>query len=108
MEQLRVVVKEPQNAKEKEMLIDHSNEAIQKIVGGYYEAFSHPELEGVVILCNENGKLQGLEQNIWMENLGFGGEWVVGNIIFVGYDGEGEFVNLTDRQIEDITTFIWD
>lgn len=108
MEKLKVVVKKPQMAKEEVQMIDHSNEAIQSIVEGYYEAISHPDLKGIVILCNEDGRAKGLAQNLWMENVGIGGAWLLGTIIFVGYDNKGEYIDLTDKQIEDISSFIWD
>lgn len=36
-------------------------EALQKAVGGYIEAVT--VLEGVVVLCNEEGRLMGLPEN---------------------------------------------
>lgn len=104
MEKLKVVVKKPQMAKEEVQMIDHSNEAIQSIVDGYYEAVTHPELgRDIIILCNENGMALNLPDNIW-----FGRYYILGTVIFTTANEEGEFVDLTDEQIKRISSFLWD
>ena len=58
---------------------------MQKIVGGLY--------------CNDEGKLQGLHPALVVTKNGKTVEMICGNILFCGYDSEGETVPLTDKQI---------
>lgn len=67
---------------------------LQDAVGGYIEPVYLPDLnpEGIVLLVNEEGLLQGLPPN---ENLyPF---FFCGNVVFVGVEGE-DFVGLTKKQ----------
>lgn len=78
--------------------IENKLEAMQKLVGGYIEPLQIEH--GVCIVCNEEGKLEGLELNralrteegeIW--------EIIAGTFFIVGDDYEnGEFISLTDEQ----------
>lgn len=54
---------------------------LQKFVGGYIETVKL--FSDVIVVCNEEGKLKGLDHNctIW-------GEDFVGDIFFCGVDGE--------------------
>ena len=107
MENIKVVVKEPNGAKEQVKEIPNTLEALQEAVGGYITQVGHPELRGIGIICDEEGLLKRKDQNLWMENLGFGGQWLVGTIVFVGMGEDGEYASLTDEQIEQISNFIW-
>lgn len=65
--------------------IPNTLEALQAEVGGYIEAVT---LDAeTVIICNEEGRLLGLEPNITINEYPF-----VGTILVVGVDGE----NFTD------------
>ena len=58
---IKVLLYEP--CKEPRMVeIDNSLKAMQDVVGGYIEVLS-PWSNDVVIVCNEEGKLRGLEPN---------------------------------------------
>ena len=107
MKNIKVVIKNHNGAKEEVKEIPNTLEALQKAVGGYITQVGHPELQGIGIICDEEGLLKGKDQNIWMENIGFGGQWLVGTIVFVALGEDGEYANLTDEQIEKISNFIW-
>lgn len=56
-------------------------ENLQKYVGGYIEAVAFPT--GIVVICNEEGKIRNLPPNGIVGGIEF-----VGNIIFAGVQGE--------------------
>ena len=49
---------------------------------------------GIVLCCNEEGKLNGMAPNRWL-----GADIICGPFFLVGDDGSGEFVDLTDEQM---------
>ena len=65
-------------------------EALQKAVGGYIEAVT--VLEGVVVLCNEEGRLMELP-----ENRSFFLSGIRGDCLICGVDGE-EFASLSEQE----------
>ncbi|MGN0532994.1 MAG: DUF3846 domain-containing protein [Eubacterium sp.] len=67
-------------------------EVLQNLVGGYIECVSIGN--NIDMVCNEEGKLIGLEPHIF-----FKGDIICGDVFFVGVDAP-EFVSLTDEQIE--------
>ena len=70
--------------------------SMQESVGGYIQAV---DLEPhVSLICNEEGKLLGLEGNRSLDN-----DVLVGNFFIAGNNDEGEFTSLTDEQIEKYT-----
>ena len=74
--------------------IPNTLESIQAEVGG---GLFQPLYvgEGIVLCCNEEGKLNGMEPNRWL-----GDEDIIcGPFFLVGDDGEGDFISLTDKQI---------
>ena len=76
---------------EKEILNDL--QSVQAEVGG--GLFQPVYLgNGVVLCCNEEGKLNGMEPNRWLED-----EIICGPFFLVGDNGRGEFVSLTDEQM---------
>ena len=62
---------------------------LQDIVGGYIQAVPY---EDFLLICNEEGKLQGLAPNFF-----HGNDLIVGDVVFVGQNGEN-FVSLTLAQ----------
>lgn len=72
--------------------IENTLEAFKKEVGGWIETVTLAE--DCCIICNEEGRLQGLPYN-----LTFGGVSFVGTILFVGVKGD-EFTDLRDEQIK--------
>lgn len=61
MENIKVLVVEPEKIP-REAEIENSLESLQSIVGGYIEA-TYPFSDPVAIICNEEGKLQGMPLN---------------------------------------------
>lgn len=94
---IKVLKVEPDKAPE---LIEMKNEldAMQAIVGGYIEVY--PLADDVAIVCNEEGKMNGLELNRPIYHNGQIVEIIAGTFFIAGDDiSIGEFVSLTDAQI---------
>lgn len=81
---IKVIIKKPGQAP-RLTVIENSLEAFQRAVGGYIETYKI--CSDLCIVCNEEGKLEGLPFNVE-----YMGEQFVGNIIFVGVD-EDEFTD---------------
>lgn len=72
--------------------IDNTLEALQGAVGGYIEAVRLSR--GIVILCDEEGKLKGLAPNIELRD-----DFIFGNVLFVQSDDDGEFTDISWKNI---------
>jgi uncharacterized protein YuzE len=75
-------------------------EEYQKIVGGYIETYRIDD--EYLLICNEEGKLIGLEPN-----MRYRGDVIVGPIIFAKYNHEGEILGLAgieeaDKLVRDL------
>jgi hypothetical protein len=90
---LRVVGIEPGKPAYEAEIAD-SLRAFQQAVGGNMEVFC-PFDDNAVIVCNEEGKIDGLPPNRTVH-----GEPMVGNLVIVGDNGEGGFCSLTDEQTQ--------
>ena len=78
---------------------------LQRLVDGWIEIVDFPDLEGVQIVCNEEGKLEGLDPNVYI----YGGlDLIVGSAVIIGTDGYGESISLTPEQIKDAQEYIED
>jgi len=89
-----------------EIEIGSSLKSLQEIVGGYIEVV-YPFDDSVAVICNEEGKIMGLEMNrpIHDED-GVIYDMICGTMIVVGDDEDsGEFVSLTDKQVEYYTKY---
>jgi hypothetical protein len=89
MSKITVIVKEPSQAPEVRT-IENTLESLQGIVGGYIEVVSFTP--SVLMICNEEGKLDGLPHNFSMRL-----DEIVGSVLFVSSDGE-DFASLTESQ----------
>lgn len=76
-------------------------ENLQEAVGGLIEIIDIED--NVCILCNEEGKLTGLEGN-----RALGEDILVGTFYVCGSNDEGELTSLTDSQIEKYIQFFWE
>lgn len=76
-------------------------ENLQKAVGGLIEIIDIED--NVCILCNEEGKLIGLEGNRRLAN-----DILVGAFYVCGSNNEGELISLTDTQIEKYKQLFWE
>lgn len=95
---IKAVVKKPGDTHGQIVEIENRLEEFQSIVGGYIETW--PLTEDILIVLNEEGKLEGLKPNILVSN---GGrfELIAGNVIIVGDDGEN-FISLNNKQIDQL------
>jgi Domain of unknown function (DUF3846) len=97
---MKVVVKEvnkPMEVKE----IENTLEDAQALVGGYIEIVRLPE--GILLVLNEEGKLQGLEANFKLGN-----DMIVGDVFFTKSDEEGDFVTLSDMEIALVKSWFYE
>ena len=79
----------------KEIIIDNTLEAKQKIVGGDIECVYLQSNDDVVLICNEEGKINGMKLN---REIGY--DIIAGPFLIVGDDYEnGEFKSLTSNQL---------
>lgn len=93
-EKIRCLLVEPYELP-KEIKIDNTLEEKQKLVGGYIECTYLPNDPSVVIICNEEGKINGMKLNRYI-----GHDIIAGPFLIVGDDYEnGDFKSLTDEQI---------
>lgn len=75
--------------------IDNTLEAKQNLVGGYIECVYLPNDNNVVLICNEEGKINGMKLN-----RDIGHDIIAGPFLIVGDDYEnGDFKSLTEDQI---------
>lgn len=83
-EKIHVMVKEPgADSKWERREVDNTLRTFQGLVGGYIEAVT--VCDGLVLIVNEEGKLQGLEPNVF-----FRGDWLVGTVVAVGVNKDHE------------------
>lgn len=78
-----------------EIEIDNTLEEKQKLVGGYIEQAFLPKDDSVVLICNEEGKINGMKPN-----RDIGHDIIFGPFLIVGNDYEnGGYKSLTSEQI---------
>ena len=87
---MTAIYKAPGKAPE---IIDIPNtlEALQEKVGGYIETVTFAT--DACIICNEEGRLKGMEDNCWLMGVHF-----CGPILIVGVDGE-EFADMPEDML---------
>lgn len=85
MNKIKVIIKYPHRAPYSAK-IANKLESLQKIVGGYIETATLEN--GLVVICNEEGRLHGLSRNCKLCGIEF-----VGPIIFAGISGD-EFASV--------------
>lgn len=88
---MKVVIKKA-GQKGKIAEISNTLEALQEVVGGYIECV--PIGSDAVIICNEEGKMYQMPENVLYHN-----DIIVGDIIFCGTDKE-EFCDIPQSAIE--------
>jgi len=78
-----------------EVEIPNTLNSLQKQVEGYIEYYYIPDTDDVVIICNEEGKINGMGPNREV-----GRDIIFGPFLIVGDDYEqGETISLTDEQV---------
>jgi hypothetical protein len=99
--EIRVVIVEPLKPP-REAVIRNTLEAMQSTVEGYIEA-TYPFADDVVLLLNEEGKMNGLTPNraMWDERSHQVQDIIVGTFIIVGKDERNSsFASLTPEQVK--------
>lgn len=76
--------------------IGNDLKSMQSVVGGYIEEISLSD--NAVLVCNEEGKIKGLEANRRVGN-----DVIAGTFFIAGDDGSEDLVSLTDEQIKHYT-----
>lgn len=82
---IRAIIKRPDEKYGHVTNISPSLTNLQRIVDGPIETVSF--YPGCVLICNEEGKLRGLQRNFYMGTIPFG-DVIVGEVAIVGVDGE--------------------
>ena len=77
---IKAIIKKPEDEFGKLVEVENELEVFQNIVEGYIETTGYKNL---VIICNEEGKLRGLQSNVVL-----GREMLVGTIIVCGASGD--------------------
>jgi hypothetical protein len=77
---IKAIIKKPEDEFGRLVEIENELQVLQSIVGGYIETTGYKNL---VIICNEEGKLRGLQPNVVL-----GREMLVGTIIVCGASGD--------------------
>jgi hypothetical protein len=80
------------------MEVQDELEYLQLIVGGQLEYVACHDEEGFVIMCNGEGKLLGLEPNIWLGL--YSHDYLAGQFFVCKADEEGEMVSLSKKEAE--------
>ena len=85
MNKIKVIIKRPDEEFGHVSWISNTLENLQKTVGGYIETV--PIGGGAISICNEEGKLKGLQPNFWVGPRLYS-DLIVGTAIIVGTSGE--------------------
>lgn len=86
--------------------IGNNLHSMQQAVGGHIQAV-YPYEEAVVLICNEEGKLDGLPLNRALRDEdGDIYDVVAGNFFLAGI-GEDDFIDLPDELVEQFTEQFW-
>ena len=88
---IKAIIKKPGEACRVKR-ISNTLKSLQKLVGGFIQTV--PWVDGMVVICNEEGKLRNLPFNIRLRD-----DIIVGTLVIVGTDGE-EFTDVTDELLE--------
>ena len=93
-ENMRAILKTPDSEELQIVEIENELKALQKAVEGWIECVTLRD--GICLIVNADGKYSNLPVNCR-----FNGDWIKGNMLFVGSAGEN-FCSLTDGQIEEV------
>lgn len=84
--------------------IENSLKAKQSYVGGLIQVIC---IEGIDIICNDEGKLQQLPPNrVWLDENGEALDIFCGNILAVRHNEEGEFTSIRPEDISVINQYL--
>lgn len=80
--------------------VENTLDGIRSAIGGYFEALVFSEEHNIIMICDESGKLKGLDFNFYL--YGDDGsviDHIVGNVLFVSAKGE-DLRELDGEQID--------
>ena len=98
---MRIVYKEPEK-EPRSMIIPNTLKMLQDLVGGYIETAAFDD-SGIIVICNEEGRLLGLEPNFFGIKAG---SLFVGPCVLVRDDGGEDFESLTDEDVKRLTNVL--
>ena len=102
MNSTMTVLKIMPGRKPEKITIPHTLDAMQYLVCGSIQAI-YPYEDNVALVCNEEGKLLGLEGNRRL-----GTDIITGVFYVVGENGRGNLISLTGKQMEKYRRRFWD
>lgn len=92
-EKIRIIYRQPLHTA-REMTVDNTLEAVQELVGGYIETVPL-NMPGVILVCNEEGKLRGMKPNPYPGIPDLVGPWFICGVSGEEFDDvPREFVKL--------------
>ena len=113
MESTMTVLKVMPGRKPERITIPHTLDAMQSMVCGYIQAI-YPYEDSIAIVCNEEGKLLGMEPNRAIRNEDGDILDIICGTFFICGLSEDDFGSLTEEQITCYTklfqypeTFLW-
>lgn len=84
----------------KKISVKNSLRDLQNLIGGHIEAFGLPNCGGAIVICDEEGKMKGLEPTRGIKDRrGRTYDILVGKFFVCGQNGS-EFDSLSTRQAE--------
>lgn len=82
---------------------DKQLEWLQSICDGYIETLPFLALEQrLLLICNEEGKIREMEENFF-----YNGDVIVGPVVVVSFNSDGEMLPLTRDQINYVKETLW-
>lgn len=103
MSKIKVIIKQP-FARPCVTEIENSLESYQKIVEGRIECIDMPNTNGIDIILNEEGKLNGMAPNIFLPEYS---DCIMGPIVIVGFNpSRGNHLGLSNKQISDAMSYL--
>ena len=92
MEELTVLKVAP-GCRPEAVTMSNTLQAMQEMVGGLIQVIGLDH--GICLVCNDEGKLMGLEGNRRL-----GDDIIAGPFFLAGENGRGEFCSLTEKQVQ--------
>lgn len=100
MGRIKVLVRKPLNQPLELVEIDNNLKEVQRIVEGYIEVIKIRK--DITCVCNDEGMLKHLEHNYYNDEYG----WILGTVVFCSFNHEGEFISLSQEQIDFVKDYI--
>ena len=98
---MRIVFKQPGKAP-RSMIVPNTLDMLQQLVGGYIETAPFDD-NGIVVICNEEGRLLQLEPNFFGAKAG---SLFLGSCVLVRDDGGEDFESLTDDDVKKLMNIL--